>query len=231
MSEFRAALSGDDGTLREAVAAADGTVVADDAEPDVVVAFGERALVGAALGDLAAPVLPVAAGEGRHSVPKVAATAALRAVADGESWTVPHATLDVAVGDGRRERALLDATLMTAEPARISEYAVGDGDRLVDRFRSDGVVVATPAGSGGYARAAGGSVLSPGTGLSVVPVSPFATMTDSWVLDGEALLRIERDECDVRLIVDGAVAGVVPSGTDIRVAVDGSVPLVHVPRP
>ncbi|PSQ07313.1 hypothetical protein BRC97_04120 [Halobacteriales archaeon QS_6_71_20] len=230
MAEFRAALSGDDGTLREAVAAADGAVVAAEAEPDVVVAFGERALVEAALDGPAAPVLPVAAGDGRHSVPKVEATAALRAVATGTSWTVEHATLDVDVGDDRRERALLDATLMTAEPARISEYAVRDGERAIDRFRSDGVVVATPAGSGGYARAAGGSVLSAGTGLSVVPVSPFATMTDSWVLDGEALLSVERDNCEIRLVVDGADAGTVPTGADVRVAVGERVPLVHVPQ-
>ncbi|MFC7136360.1 hypothetical protein [Halobaculum litoreum] len=229
MTEFRAALSGDDGTLREAVEAAGGAVVASDADPDLVVTLGERALVGTALAGPAAPVLPVAAGEGHHSVPKVDARGAVAAVAAGEEWTVPHAVLAVEVGADRRERALLDATLMTAEPARISEYAVHAAGEEVDRFRSDGVVVATPAGSNGYARAAGGAVIAPGTGLSVVPVSPFATMTDTWVVDDEAVLRVERDDCDVRLILDGEVAGLVPPETDIRVVVDGHVPFLRVP--
>ncbi|MFC7097954.1 hypothetical protein [Halobaculum marinum] len=229
MTDFRAALAGDDGTLRTAVEAAGGAVVATDADPDLVATFGERALVDTALADPTAPILPVAAGEGHHSVPKVDAAEVFAEVAAGEGWTVDHATLGVEVGDGPTDRALLDATLMTAEPARISEYAVHAGGEAIDRFRSDGVVVATPTGSTGYARAAGGSILAPGTGLSVVPVSPFATMADTWVVDDEAVLRVERDDCDVRLIIDGEISGVVPPETDIRVAVDDRVPLLRVP--
>ncbi|MFC7071180.1 hypothetical protein [Halobaculum lipolyticum] len=230
MTEFRAALAGDDGTLRAAVETAGGAVVAADADPDLVATFGERALVETALADPSVPVFPVAAGDGRHSVPKVGARAAFAAVADGDAWTVPRAVLAVEVGDERTERALLDATLMTAEPARISEYAVHAAGEEVDRFRSDGVVVSTSAGSTGYARAAGGPVLAPGTGLSVVPVSPFATTTDTWVVDDEAVLRVERDDCDVRLILDGSVTGLVPPETDIRVGVDERVPFLRVPR-
>ncbi|UIP00677.1 hypothetical protein Hbl1158_04780 [Halobaculum sp. CBA1158] len=230
MSEFRAALSGDDGTLRAAVEAAGGEVVAADADPDAVATLGERALVETALGEPAAPVLPVDGGGGPHSVPRAEASEALASVVAGDARPVEHAMLSVTVGEDRRERALLDATLMTVEPARISEYAVDAGGRRVDRFRSDGVVVATPAGSGGYARAAGGSVIAPGTGLSVVPVSPFATMTDTWVLGEEVVLRVERDEAAVRLIVDGDDAGVVPPETPVSIAVDGRVALLRVPE-
>ncbi|GAA0210486.1 NAD(+)/NADH kinase [Halobacterium noricense] len=233
MTDFRAALAGDDGTLREAVEAAGSALVAADADPDAVVTLGERALVEAALGDPRAPILPVDGGGGRHSIPRVDAEAALAAVAEGAGRTESRATLSVTVGGDRRARAVLDATLMTAEPARISEYAVraDDDPEPVARVRSDGVVVATPAGSSGYARAAGGSVLSPGTGLSVVPVSPFATTVDTWVLDDEVVLRVERDDCDVRLIVDGEAVGVVEPNADVRVAVDGAVPFLRVPLP
>ncbi|QZY00229.1 ATP-NAD kinase [Halobaculum rubrum] len=231
MTEFRAALAGDDGSLREAVEAAGGAVVAGDADPDAVVTLGERALVETALGEPSAPVLPVDAGDGRHAVRRVDAEAALAALADGRGRTESRATLSVTVDGDRRARAALDATLMTAEPARISEYAVSEGDdgEPIARVRSDGVVVATPAGSSGYARAAGGSVLAPGTGLSVVPVSPFATTADTWVLDDEAVVRVERDDCDVELILDGEAAGVVAPEVDIRIAVDGRVPFVRVP--
>lgn len=229
MTEFRAALAGDDGTLREAVEAAGGAVVAADAEPDAVVALGEAALVDAALDGPPAPVLPVGAGEGLRAVALADARAAVERLVDGAARTVEHAVLGVDVGGEFAGRALLDATLMTDEQARISEYAVHDGVGRVDRFRADGVVVATPAGSAGYARAAGGSVLAPGTGVSVVPVSPFATMSETWVLDGGATLRVERDDCDVRLALDGEVAAPVPPATDVRVAVDGRVRLFEVP--
>ncbi|WP_348612358.1 ATP-NAD kinase [Halobaculum rarum] len=233
MTEFRAALAGDDGILREAVEAAGGAIVAADADPDAVVTLGERALVETVLGDPSAPVLPVNAGDGRHAVRRVDAEAALAALAGGHGRTESRATLSVAVDGDRRARAALDATLMTVEPARISEYTVSesDDDEPIARVRSDGVVVATPAGSSGYARAAGGSVLAPGTGLSVVPVSPFATTADTWVLADEAVVRVERDDCDVQLIVDGETAGVVPPKADIQIEVDGHVPFVRVPLP
>ncbi|SHG48786.1 NAD(+)/NADH kinase [Halobaculum gomorrense] len=232
MTDFRAALAGDDDTLREAIRVAGGAVVDAEADPDAVVTLGERALVETALGDPSAPILPVDAGDGRHAVPRADAGAAIAAVADGEGWTELRSTLSVTVGGESRARAVLDATLMTVEPARISEYAVAEaGDpEAIGRVRSDGIVVATPAGSSGYARAAGGSVLAAGTGLSVVPVSPFATTADTWVLDDEARLRVERDDCDVRLIADGEVAGTVPPNVDIRVAVDGRVPFMRVPH-
>lgn len=229
MTEFRAALAGDDGTLREAVETAGGTVVACGADPDAVVTLGERALVEAVLGDPSSPVLPVGAGEKRHSVRRDDAEGALAALVDGCGRTESRATLSVTVDGDRRARAALDATLMTVEPARISEYGVSESHgEPVGRVRSDGIVVATPAGSGGYARAAGGSVLAPGTGLSVVPVSPFATTTDTWVVGDEAVVRVERDDCDVQLIVDGETAGVVPPKAVVRVAVDGHVPFLRV---
>ncbi|WP_394351524.1 hypothetical protein [Halobacterium bonnevillei] len=57
--------------------------------------------------------------------------------------------------------------MVTAEPARISEYAVETGTERVDEVRADGVVAATPAGSHGYARDADGPLLSRGRGLAV----------------------------------------------------------------
>lgn len=234
MTDFRAALVGDDGIIRGAVEAAGGAVVDAAADPDVVVTLGERALVETALDGPTAPILPVDAGDdGRHAVPRVDADAALAAAVEGAGRAEPRATLSVTVGGERATRAVLDATLMTVEPARISEYAIFEpADPVpIGRVRADGVVVATPAGSSGYARAAGGAVLASGAGLSVVPVSPFATATETWVLDDEVIARVERDDCDVRLIADGEVAEVVPPNTDIHIAVDGRVPFLRVPLP
>lgn len=228
MSELRVALAGDDGTVRDAVEAAGGAVVPAD-EADALVTFGERALVDAALAGPAAPLFPVAGGEGRHSVPKPEISTALDALAADDVRRESHPTLSVTVGGDETARALLDASLMTSEPARISEYSVHAAGEEVDRFRSDGVVVATPAGSAGYARAAGGPVLAPGTGLGLVPVSPFATNADTWVFDGDVTLVVERDESEVSLVADDRVVGSIPAATPVEVAADGAVELVRVP--
>jgi NAD+ kinase len=107
---------------------------------------------------------------------------------------------------------------MGAEPARISEFCVRTGGEEVDRFRADGVVVSTPAGSPGYNRAANGPVVAPETGvLSVVPVAPFATDIDGWVLPiDEVTLSVERDETPVELLADGRPEQSVEARTPVR---------------
>nr|WP_303650192.1 hypothetical protein [Halalkalicoccus sp. NIPERK01] len=119
----------------------------------------------------------------------------------------------------------MDVTLVTTEPARISEYAVDHADERVAAFRADGVVVATPAGSHGYAAAAGGPTLAPtAEALCVVPIAPFHTQATRWVLDTSALgLSVLRDEGEVSLLVDDTEYGVVDPDQRVRLAVDGHV--------
>jgi NAD+ kinase len=112
---------------------------------------------------------------------------------------------------------------MTSAPAKISEYAVHlDGER-VEQVRADGIVVATPVGSDGYARSAGGPVVGAGAGLSIVPVAPFATLSSPWVLSPPLTLTVERDEGDVSLFLDGDYVADVT--TDVRVGVERGPPV------
>jgi NAD+ kinase len=194
--------------------------------PEAVVAVGERALFDLVAAAADVPVLPVAAGRGVRSVPTRAVE---RAVSQLVAGAFERVTLPVlaARGDALTARALTDLMLVTEEAARISEYAVWTGDEHVATFRADGIVVATPAGSGGYARAAGGPVLAPDTGVvSVVPVAPFATDASHWVLPHDDLhLRVERDETPVELLADGRRAGLVTHRETVRIAPDGTLTL------
>nr|WP_231736957.1 hypothetical protein [Halobacterium sp. CBA1126] len=98
--------------------------------------------------------------------------------------------------------------VVTDEPARISEYAVETRGRSVDEVRADGVVVATPAGSHGYAADAGGPLLSADAdALAVVPVAPFRVERVQWVVDAPAAVTVVREEADVALFVDGRAHG------------------------
>lgn len=176
-----------------------------EAGPSAVVAVGEAALVDLVWAGLDAPALPVGSAPGFPAVrPSEAPTAAER-LAAGEIETRNHRLLAVAVDGGPVGPAALDVLLVRAEPGRISEYGVAAGGTR-SRFRADGVVVATPAGSYGYAHAAGGPQLAlDATAVTVVPVAPFGLGTPSWVFDpaGGVELTVERDEGDVSVRLDG----------------------------
>ncbi|MFC6826305.1 NAD(+)/NADH kinase [Halopelagius fulvigenes] len=212
---------------------------ADADDVDAVLAVGEAALLSRVDGETP-PVLPVDAGYGRHSLDSSAVGLAVEAVRSDEARTVRHPTVSVRVGGEAAGRALTDVTLMTSEPARISEYAVAErppsggptdveGGAEVDSFRADGVVAATPLGSAGYARAAGGPVLDADAGLAVVPVAPYATATDSWVLRPPVTLSVRRDDAAVSLILDDEVVRDVPPEVPVEIDADGEVPLLRVP--
>lgn len=175
----------------------------DEDDAEAVVAVGAAAVERAALADESTPILAVDADDGRHGTTRDRLRDAAAALAEGEYRSVAHPVLGVDVAGERVARAAFDATLMTSEPARISEYALAaEAERLFE-VRADGVVVSTPLGSAGYGRAAGGPIVTPGGGLSVVPVAPFSTRASPWVVPGPLTLSVERDEGDVSLFVDG----------------------------
>lgn len=225
----------DAGGVVAARVAADAPLDGDADDADAVLAVGEAALLSHAEGDTP-PVLPVDAGYGRYSLDRSAVGRAVEAVRSGAARTVRHPTVSVRVGGEAAGRALTDATLMTNEPARISEYAVAEasgrdaeGRAEVDSFRADGVVAATPLGSAGYARAAGGPLLDADAGLAVVPIAPYATTTDSWVLRPPVTLSVRRDDAAVSLVLDDDAVREVPPEVPVEIDADGEIPLLRVP--
>lgn len=176
------------------------------AESDLVVALGEGALSGLAAAEISTPVFPVR----RATEATESALAAFDQFFDGTDDATERPVMRVETPE-RTTDALLDVSLTAATPGMISEFTVEtdgsagtDGEKRIDRVRADGVVVATPAGSRGYARAAGGPVVAAGSGVvTIVPIAPFATDPDHWVVPLSSLsVTVERD-VDVSITVDG----------------------------
>ena len=236
MSGQRVGVVGD-AELAAAVEAAGGTAV-DGAFDEValVVAGGEASLVDVARRGVDAPVLPVGGADGVGSVARVDAEAAVRRVLDGEFDTTRHPVVTVeGAADGSTVAgagALFDVALVAAEPARISEFAVRSGGEAVARFRADGVVASTPAGSAGYNRAAGGPLVAPETDVvAVVPIAPFATHADRWVLPlDDVTLSVERDETPVELLVDGRTEATVAADDPVSLSGGADLRTVVVPE-
>ncbi|EMA62555.1 NAD(+)/NADH kinase [Halorubrum lipolyticum] len=239
-SERRIAVTGDEeraSELRDAVRDAGGRLATQaDANADAeAIGAGDAALI-VAVGDeavrdavAAAPnctVFPVA--ERRFAFDRDGAVDALRRLLDewagGDSVTrVAHPVLAVDGGTGAPARAAFDVTLITDEPARISEFGVGFSRDRTESVRADGVVVATPLGSDGYANAAGGPLVEPGGGLSVTPIAPFSVRTGAWVAADRVRLTVERESEPIALVVDGKRRGTVEPHRPIEIETVGRV--------
>lgn len=223
------AVRGGDDTVAAAVGVSGASLVPEDGERpvDTVVAVGDAAIRSAVTDPPDAPVLPITADGGRHLVARDALDGALATLAAGDGTRRSHPVVGVHRDGSIVARAVKDVALVTAAPASISEYAITVGSTRLGAVRADGIVVATPMGSDGYAAAAGGAVLEAGTGLSVVPVAPFSTSPDVRVVDTAAdlCLSVER-EGEVALFVDGIRHGSVGAGTDIRIEHVGALDVV-----
>lgn len=192
------------------------------ADLDLVIADGESTLSAVVRAGLEAPVLPVGEIDGIDAVAREHVSRALTVVFDGDAREQSHPVLsgEIVDGDGNAvgtERALFDVTLVTAEPARISEFTVRSRDDLVASFRADGVVVSTPAGTHGYASTLEAPRLSAAVdAVAVTPIAPFVTETSRWVLPADGVrLTVERDEGPIHVVVD--------ERTSATIAVDGAV--------
>jgi NAD+ kinase len=189
---MRVTISGGDEQLRETL----GSVVdvvgcADNETATLVITVGEEPLSEAAARNEQRPVVPVGL-DAAWSPSREALSELLVSLVDRSVPTV-DATPLVVSADGTQSTAAFDTTLVTSEPARISEYAVSVDGHQHAEFRADGVVIATPLGCHGYNRAAGGPQLGFGTGLAVVPIAPFATIADTWVVEPPLSVSVERE--------------------------------------
>lgn len=217
--------------------------------PDWIVAEGLGELRNLVRSGVDAPVLVVEPGSGRENgagdggdefdewpgqaiptVPRAEIGAAVERTDADDLPEVTRTPLAVAVDGAEVGRALFDVALVPDEPATICEYSVGTARERVASVRADGVVVATPAGSYGYASAAGGPILETGTGVvAVVPVAAFVTDADDWVLDADgARLDVEREET-VAVVADGYLVEYVGADEGVEFATAEDVQLYDWP--
>ncbi|MFW6383798.1 MAG: hypothetical protein ACOCZC_00175 [Halodesulfurarchaeum sp.] len=185
----------------------------------LLVVAGESALLDYVGAGGPGPVLPLGVEGGVESVVPSRFAGALQAVGDGDLEAYSYPTIEVSWADGMA-RALMDVMAVTAEPARISEFRVFNADGSeIDQVRADGLVAAGPAGTPGYATAAGGPVLDRSIeGVAVAPVAPFRTVRKQWVLTPPIRVEVTREEVPVSLIVDDRERGRLDPFDPVRIA-------------
>jgi len=152
------------------------------------------------------------------------AEAALEAVLRGESTIVERTRFDVThMRDGLellRELVLNDAVITKGSAlARLIELEAQVDGRLISRYRSDGLIVATPTGSTAYNLSAGGPIIDPGVPAAILsPICPHTLTLRPLVLpdDREILVRLCSPE-DAALTLDGQVGATLRTGDEVRV--------------
>ena len=142
----------------------------------------------------------------------------LNALTTGEYRIVEKMLLEcsAAVGDStvRSERlAVNDVVVSHAEYLGISDFTVKGNDGGV-RYRADGVVVATPAGSTAYSLSVGGPIVSHASdSIIITPIAPHTFFNRSLVFGAKDTVKIENTgACRLNVSVDGRhFASLMPS--------------------
>jgi NAD+ kinase len=117
------------------------------------------------------------------------------ALARGSFTTVPRALLAVRVetadGEVREFTALNEVTLTRGQTGRLVSLTASVNGGLLNHYRADGLIVATPTGSTAYSLSAGGPLVSPDAEVFVItPICPHSLSNRSLVVADSAEIEL-----------------------------------------
>ncbi|MDC0302689.1 NAD(+)/NADH kinase [bacterium] len=116
-------------------------------------------------------------------------------LASGEMNIVERSMLKVEMieegGQAHQFLALNEAVLMRGETGRLVSLEARVDGELLNHYRADGLIVATPTGSTAYSMAAGGPLLGPNAGVFVItPICPHSMSNRSLVVGEDSVIEL-----------------------------------------
>ncbi len=91
----------------------------------------------------------------------------------------------------RTDLALNDAVINQGAKARLIQLKIESNQRLVNRFKADGLIIATPTGSTGHSLSAGGPIVHPKIDAFVLtPICPLSLSNRPITLPNDRQLNI-----------------------------------------
>jgi len=98
-------------------------------------------------------------------------------------------------GSRREFLALNEAVLARGQTGRLVSLSASVDGELLNRYRADGLIVATPTGSTAYSLSAGGPLISPEAGVFVItPICPHTLSQRSLVLDQSVRVELSPED-------------------------------------
>lgn len=105
-------------------------------------------------------------------------------------------------------KALNDVVFAKAALARMISLDAYVDHHYVCRYKSDGLIIATPTGSTAYSLSAGGPIVLPTVeALAITPICPHMLTNRPVIVPGESVIRVDSldEDGQVYLTVDGQV--------------------------
>lgn len=141
--------------------------------------------------------------------------------AAGDFTLQRRALLEVRVGD-RVFHALNDAVVHKGIEINLIRLEVFVDGQPAGRFDADGVIVATPTGSTGYALSLGGPILHPGVrALVFMPLNPHSLFNRPVVLPEHARIKVRLPTASAILTCDGQQNADLKPGAEVQIAAPG----------
>jgi len=135
---------------------------------------------------------------------------ALENVREGAFFVERRMMIDVMLNRGGEvassRRALNDAVVTKAAPARMIEIESYINGMFINSFRADGMIVATPTGSTAYSLSAGGPIVHPSmSAILLTPICPHTLSNRPVVVPGDSVIDLvfKRADEDLMLTIDG----------------------------
>ncbi len=133
------------------------------------------------------------------------------ALAGGKYSTSVRTLLEATVHrHGKRPEyfiALNEVTLARGDTGRLVSLSARVNGELLNDYRADGLIMATPTGSTAYSLSAGGPLIAPGAGVFVItPICPHSLSQRSLVLPDSVTVELssqDRDGGPMLFTVDG----------------------------
>lgn len=140
------------------------------------------------------------------------------AIAEDRMFTFDRMTVQVAYPGGSAT-GLNDVVVEKVVSERIIEIGVTINGRRFARYRTDGLIVATPVGSTAYSLSAGGPVVDPELeALIMTPVAPHSLLSRSLVVGADSLIEVSVGiDRPARVNVDGREVATVEPGQSVSI--------------
>lgn len=93
--------------------------------------------------------------------------------------------------------ALNEITLTRGETGRLVSLRATVNGELLNDYRADGLIVATPTGSTAYSLSAGGPLISPNAAVFVItPICPHSLSQRSLILEDNSIITLSSEDHD-----------------------------------
>ncbi len=145
--------------------------------------------------------------------------ALVAAIADDRTLIFERMTVQVHFPGGSAT-GLNDVVVEKVISERIIEIGVTINGERFARFRTDGIIVATPVGSTAYSLSAGGPVVDPELdALIMTPVAPHSLLSRSLVVSADAVIEVSVEiDRQASVNVDGHRVATVDPGQSVSIS-------------